>query len=163
MKKGKLQLMVLTALISAMCVIGSFIKIPGFITTAALDSAAAFISAAFLPPLYSGFVGLIGHLATALTSGFPLGPFHLLVAVEMFIIVYVFNILHKRGDNVLKWMFLIIANGVLSALPFAFILSPAFYISSLPSLIIATVINAIVAMILIPVLSNVFSISKVQK
>lgn len=162
MEKGKLQLIVLTALISAMCVIGSFIKVPGFITTAALDSAPAFISVAFLPPLYSGFAGLIGHFATALTSGFPLGPFHILIAIEMFIIIYIFNLLHKNGFSVIKWVFLIIANSVLSPVPFYFLVSPEFFVASLPSLIIAAAINAFVAMILIPVISNVFSKRKVR-
>ena len=111
MEKSKLRLMILSALIAGICVIGSFIKIPGFITTAALDSAPAFISVAFLPPLYSGFAGAIGHLATALTSGFPSGPFHIIIAVEMFIVVYIFNVpVIKKGFKITKWVFLIIAN-----------------------------------------------------
>lgn len=162
MGKSKLQLIVLTALISALCVIGGFIKVPGFITTAALDTAPAFISVAFLPPLYSGFAALIGHFATSLTSGFPLGPFHILIAVEMFIIVYVFNILHQKGYKIMKWIFLIVANGVLSPLPFYFIMSPAFYSAAVVSLTIATVINALVAFILIPVILNVFNKGKVR-
>lgn len=48
MDKTKLRFIILTALIAAMCAIGSFIKIPvGVVTTAALDSAPAFISAIF--------------------------------------------------------------------------------------------------------------------
>lgn len=162
MGKSKLQLIVLTALISALCVIGGFIKVPGFITTSALDTAPAFISVAFLPPLFSGFAALIGHFATSLTSGFPLGPFHILIAVEMFIIVYVFNILHQKGYKIMKWIFLIVANGVLSPLPFYFIMSPAFYSAAVVSLTIATVINALVAFILIPVILNVVNKGKVR-
>lgn len=164
MDKNKLQLIVLTALISALCAVGGFIKvpIPGSVSTAALDSAPAFISVAFLPPLFSGFAGLIGHFATALTSGFPLGPFHILIAVEMFIIVYIFNILHQKGNKILKWVFLIVANGILSPLPFYFIISPEFYISSLPVLLFASVLNALIAYIVIPVILNVFSKRRVR-
>lgn len=157
-----LRLMVLTALVAAICVIGSFIKVPGFVTTAALDSAPALISVAFLPPLFSGFAGALGHLATALTSGFPSGPFHILIAFEMLIIIYVFNILHKRGFKIVKWIFLIIGNGVLAALPFYFLISPAFFIGAVPSLVIATVINAIITAIALPVVGKVFSDRKVS-
>lgn len=155
MKNNQLKIMVLTALTAAICVIGSLIKVPGFITTAALDSAPAFLSVIFLPPLYSGIAGGLGHLATALTSGFPLGPFHLLIAIEMFIIVLLFNLLHKKGLKLLKWIFLIVANGVLSPLPFYFIISPEFYVASFPSLIVATIINVVVVMVLMPVLGKI--------
>lgn len=160
----KLRLLVFTALISAICVIGSYIKVPvpGPISTPALDSAPAFISVALLPPIYSGFAGLIGHLATGLTSGFPSGPFHLIIAAEMFIIVYFFNVLHQKGYHLLKWPFLIIANGLLAPLPFYFLVSPIFYFSMLPSLVVATVINAIVAFIFIPSIENIFSKRKVR-
>ena len=156
MKKNKLETLILTALISALCAIGSFIKVPGFITTAALDSAPAFISVAFLSPLYSGLAGFIGHFATGLTSGFPLGPFHFIIAIEMFLVVYVFNVLHRKGHNLLKWLFLIFSNGVLAALPFYFLISPEFFIAAIPNLLIATVINAIVAMIAIPIITKVY-------
>lgn len=162
MTTSALRLMILTALVAAICVIGSFIKVPGFITTAALDSAPAFISVAFLPPLYSGFAASLGHLATALTSGFPSGPFHILIAFEMLIITYVFNVLHKKGFKIMKWVVLIVGNGVLSAIPFYFLISPAFFIGAVPSLLIATIINAVITMIALPVMEKVFSGRKVS-
>lgn len=151
-----MRLLVLTAFIAAICVIGSFIKVPGFITTAALDSAPAFISVAFLPPIFSGAAGALGHLATAFSSGFPLGPFHLLIALEMFVIVAVFNVLHNKGFKSLKWIFLIVANGFLSAIPFYFLISPAFFIGAVPSMLIASIINAAVAMIALPLVHKVY-------
>lgn len=154
---NKLRIMILTALTAAICVVGSFIKVPGFITTAALDSAPAFLSVVFLPPVFSGIAGGLGHLATALTSGFPLGPLHLLIAGEMFLIVYAFNLLNRKGFHIFKWVFLIIANGVLSPLPFYFIVSSEFYFGALPSLVIAAAINVIVAIIIMPILSKVWN------
>ena len=155
MEKTKLRLLVLTALIAAICVIGSFIKVPGFITTAALDSAPAFISVVFLPPLFAGAAGALGHIATGLTSGFPLGVFHLIIAIEMFIVVAIFAVMHRKGYRISKWVFAIIANGVIAPLPFYFLISPAFYIGSIASLTVATLINCIIAMIVIPVLKTV--------
>ncbi|RHW38540.1 ECF transporter S component [Lysinibacillus yapensis] len=156
MESRKLKVLILTALIAAICVIGSFIKVPGFLATSALDSAPAFISVAFLPPVYSGLAGALGHLATSMLSGFPLGSFHFIIAAEMFIIVYLFNVLHRKSYNIIKWIFLIVSNGIGSALPFYFLISPAFFFSAVPSLLIATIINAVVAIIVLPAITRVF-------
>lgn len=157
MEQKKLTTYVLTALIAAICVIGNFIKIPGPITTAALDSAPALLSVAFLPPLFSGITAALGHIATGLTSGMPLGVFHVLIAAEMFAILYVFNVLHRKGFSVLKWLFVIVANGIISPLPFYFLISPAFYAASVPSLLVATSINVAVAIVAMPVLQKVIA------
>lgn len=156
MDKTKLRLIILTALIASICVIGSFIKVPvGIVGTAALDSAPALISAIFLPPVFAGAAGALGHIATGLTSGFPLGILHLLIAVEMFIIVAVFAMMHQKGQHILKWIFVIVANGVIAPIPFYFIISPAFYIGSIASLTIATAVNCVIAIIVMPVLKKV--------
>lgn len=63
MVSSKLRVLILTALTAAICVVGSAIKVPGFITTAALDSAPAFLSVVYLSPIYSGFAALLGHFA----------------------------------------------------------------------------------------------------
>lgn len=156
MDKTKLRLIILTALIAAICVIGSFIKVPvGIVATAALDSAPAFISAIFLPPVFAGAAGALGHIATGLTSGFPLGVLHILIAAEMFIIVAVFAIMHQKGLHIFKWLFVVIANGIIAPIPFYFIISPAFYIGSIASLTIATAVNCLIAIIVMPVLKTV--------
>ena len=156
MDKTKLRFIILTALIAAICVIGSFIKVPvGIIGTAALDSAPALISAVFLPPVFAGAAGALGHIATGLTSGFPLGVLHILIAAEMFIIVAIFAKMHQKGLHILKWLFVMIANGVIAPIPFYFIISPAFYIGSIASLTIATAVNCLIAIIVMPVLKTV--------
>ena len=155
MEKTKLRLLILTALVAAICVVGSFIKVPGFVTTAALDSAPALIAAVFLPPLFAGAAGALGHIATGLTAGFPLGVFHILIAIEMFFIVYIFTTLHRNGNYIAKWIFAIVANGIIAPIPFYFFISPAFYFGSIVSLSMATVINVIIAMIVMPVLKTV--------
>lgn len=156
MKKTKLRLLILTALIAAICVIGSMVKVPvGVITTAALDSAPAFISAVFLPPVFAGAAGAIGHITSGLTSGFPLGIFHVLIAIEMFMIVAIFAWMHQKGFHLLKWIFAIVANGILSPLPFYFLISPAFYFGSLLGLVVASVVNLVIAAMVMPVLKSV--------
>ena len=118
----------LTAMFAALCAVGGLLKIPLGIGSTALDSTPALMSAAFLPPVYSGIAALVGHTASAMYAGFPLGPFHVLIALEMFVIVSVFARLHKANRNVLKWVFFIIANGLLAPLPFYFLISPAFFL-----------------------------------
>lgn len=140
---------------AALCAVGGLIKIPLGIGSTALDSTPALMSAAFLPPMYAGGVALLGHIASALYAGFPLGPFHVLIALEMFIIVLVFARLHKANRNVLKWAFFIIANGVLAPLPFYFLISPAFFVGALPGIFIATVFNASIAMMAMPFLERI--------
>ena len=155
MKQHHIKLITYTALTAALCVIGSFIKIPGFITSSALDTLPALVSVLYLPPLYSGFVAALGHLATGLYSGMPLGIFHALIALEMMILLIVFNMLHRKQRHILKWIFVLIFNGILSPLPFYFLVSPAFFVASVPSLLIATAINCIIAMIFMPILQKI--------
>lgn len=155
MKQQHIKLITYTALTAALCVIGSFIKVPGFITTAALDTVPALVSVLYLPPLYSGLVAAIGHLATGLYSGMPLGIFHALIAIEMMILLIIFNVLHKKQHHILKWTFILVFNGIVTPLPFYFLVSPAFYIASVPSLLIATMINCMVAIIVMPMIEKV--------
>jgi hypothetical protein len=151
----KLKHLTLTAMFTALCAVGGLVKIPLGIGSTALDSAPALLAAAFLPPIFSGTAALLGHIASAMYSGFPLGPFHLLIALEMFVIVFVFARLHKAKKNVLKWIVFIGANGLLAPLPFYFLISPAFFIAAVPPIFIATVINAMIAAIIFPALKHV--------
>jgi len=156
MNRQKLMTLTLTAMVAAICAIGAVIKIPSFVSTAALDSAPAFIGIVFLSPVLAGVAGLIGHFITALTSGFPYGPLHIIIAVEMFIVVWIFGVMHKKGLHFWKWPVALMLNGVVAPLPFYFIISPAFFWASLPGIFMATVINLIIVAVVMPVLSKVF-------
>ncbi|GEK33230.1 ECF transporter S component [Kurthia sibirica] len=154
---AKTKLLTTTALIAALCVVGSFIKIPVPPGTPALDAAPAFLSIAFLPAPFAAAAGIIGHLATALTSGFPLTlPLHLLIAAEMGIVVLGAALLYRAGMKKIAWLWIIIANGILSPLPFYFILSKAIYSAIAPGILMATLINVGVAVLAMPMLQKVF-------
>lgn len=153
----KLRLLTLAAMLAALCAIGAFIKIPVGISSAALDTVPALISASFLPPVYAGAASLIGHLSSSLYAGFPLGPLHIIIAVEMFVILFIFTKLHRAGKHVFKWVFFIFANSVLATLPFYWIISPMFFASALPSITIATILNAAIAMVVSPVMERVMA------
>ena len=156
MERQKLRKLILTAMVAAICAVGAMIKVPTFISTAALDSAPAFLAVVFLSPILAGAAGLIGHFITALTSGFPLGPLHIIIAVEMLIVVWVFGVMHKKGMHFWKWPVALVLNGIIAPLPFYFIISPAFFWGALGSILMATVINLIIVAVVMPILSKVF-------
>lgn len=151
----KLRLLTLAAMFAALCAIGAFVKIPVGIGSAALDTIPALVSAAFLPPVYAGAASMIGHLSSSLYAGFPLGPLHILIAGEMFLILFVFTKLHRAGLRVWKWIFFVFANSVLATLPFYWIISPAFFVTVLPEITIATVLNAGIAIVVSPLVERV--------
>jgi uncharacterized membrane protein len=64
----------------ALSVIGSFIHLPGPIQTVAFDSAPGFFAALYFGPLDGAAVSGIGHLATSIINGFPLGILHFPIA-----------------------------------------------------------------------------------
>jgi uncharacterized membrane protein len=77
----------LLALFIAMAAVGANIKIFGSV---AFDSMPAFLAAALLGGPYGAIAGILGHLFSALLSGFPLTlPMHLVIAAEMGIICFV--------------------------------------------------------------------------
>ncbi|MCC5911089.1 MAG: ECF transporter S component [Clostridiaceae bacterium] len=101
------------AMLIALSAIGATIKIQGSI---AFDSMAGFFAALYIGPLAGAMVGMLGHLLSAGTAGFPLTlPMHILVAVEMFVFVYAFGVLYKRTNG---WIAIVVAtllNGPLAA------------------------------------------------
>ena len=156
MHRQKLLNLTLSAMVAAICAVGALIKVPSPITSAALDSAPAFLSVVFLSPLLAGVAGMIGHIITALTSGFPLGPLHIIIAVEMFIVVWLFGIMHKKGLHFWKWPVVLVLNGIIAPIPFYFIISPSFFWTSVPGLLMATLINLVIVAVAMPIFSKIF-------
>ena len=68
---------------AGLSVVGSFIHLPSPIPSVAFDSAPGFFVALYFGPL-DGFCVLgLGHLATAVVSGFPLGYLHFPIALGL--------------------------------------------------------------------------------
>ncbi|HCX65719.1 MAG TPA: ECF transporter S component [Eubacteriaceae bacterium] len=90
------------AMFVALSFVGAQLKI---FQSIAFDSMPAFAAALLLGPVSGALVGFIGHLLTALSSGFPFSlPVHLTIAVTMAFICFVFGYLKDRipiGFNVL--------------------------------------------------------------
>jgi len=152
--KSNLKTLLLLSLFMAFSAIGGMVKIPAVIGTVALDSMPALLIAS----LYNGRWGAIvaggGHLLSSMYSGFPLGPFHVLIAAEMAFFVWLFGYVFSNGKRVLAAILFFIGNGLLAGIPFIFILSSSFYYAILPSLLIASFINLTIAHFLYPPLES---------
>ena len=73
--------LVLMALFIALSFVGAQLKI---FSTIAFDSLPAFLATLLMGPVYGAIIAIIGHLLTALTSGFPMTlPVHLVIALGM--------------------------------------------------------------------------------
>lgn len=159
----KLRLITLTAMVSALCAIGAMIKIPVGITSAGLDSAPALLAVAFLPAPAAGITAAIGHLVSAGIGSFQMGPFHILIAIEMYFVVWGFAKLHQKSHSILKWVYVIIANGIISPLPFYWLVSPKMFYTVTPGLILITLVNVVIASVCMPILSKVIAQREVTR
>ena len=155
--KMNVRKITLLALFIALSVVGAMIKVPAVVTSVALDVFPALLAASFFGPLAGGIVGGLGHMTSAIIGGMAMGPLHWVIAIEMFVLVYLFGVLYKLGKRSLAGFVFVIGNSLVAPAPFIFFFSFAFFTALLPSLIIGSLINTIIAMLLIPKLSTVFN------
>lgn len=148
--KMKSRMLSLLALFSALSAVGAAIKIPAIVGSVAFDVFPALLAAALLGSGAGAIVGALGHLLSALISGFPLGPMHLLIAIEMALLVYIFGVLYKKNKKGTASILFVLANTFAAPLPFIFIMNIAFYTALVPSLLIGSIINTVIALVAIP-------------
>ncbi|HZW83975.1 MAG TPA: ECF transporter S component [Candidatus Deferrimicrobium sp.] len=152
------------AMFIALSAAGANIKIPSIIGTPAFDSLPAFIAGLVLGPVNGAIVAALGHLLTASTAGFPLSiPIHLLIAVGMAVVVAVFALVSRLtiwGGAVVG----ILMNGIL--FPAVFILIPSFgkpfFLAMVIPLLVASVLNIVLAEIVFQPLSRMLSATYVK-
>ncbi len=148
--KMKSRMLSLLALFSALSAVGAAIKIPAIVGSVAFDVFPALIAAALLGSGAGAIVGALGHLLSALIVGFPLGPMHVLIAIEMAALVFIFAVLYKRNKKISASILFILANSFAAPLPFIFLMNKAFYVAIVPSLLIGSIINTVIALVAIP-------------
>lgn len=104
------------SIFTALCAVGAIIKIPSPTGTVALDSCMGYFSAATFGYAEGGLVASLGHLLTALTTGFPLGiPVHLYIALQMAVWAMAFRFFTVNVHPVAGIVAGILLNGVASA------------------------------------------------
>lgn len=143
---------VLLALFVSLSAVGGMIKIPVGFGSIALDAAPALAASIILGPLAGAVVGGVGHFLSALTGGFPLGPFHLLIAGEMAILFAGFAYLYAI-QRWIGYVFFWLGNSLMLPLPFYFLMSAPFYYTLVPALLIGSFINLILFILVIPKIS----------
>lgn len=138
------------ALLITLSAVGAYVKLgPG---TIAFDSAAGFVAALLLGPAAGATACALGHLASAVVTGFPLTPqFHLLVALAMGAVGAVGGVAARRAGLTAGAIVLTIANGigapaVLALLPNP--LGPRLFVALAAPLTLAAAANAAVALAL---------------
>jgi uncharacterized membrane protein len=140
----KTHLIARITVFSALSVVGSFIHLPGPVQTVAFDSAPGFFAALYFGPLDGAAVSGIGHIATSIVNGFPLGILHIPIAVGLGVAGAVIGFLNRRWNYVSGIVAGIAINTglIVLALP---ALGWAGLISFLPFLLLAACANAFVA------------------
>ncbi|WP_338753302.1 ECF transporter S component [Bacillus sp. FJAT-52991] len=145
------------ALFIAMSVVGGMIKVPAVVASVALDSFPALLAAGLLGAGPSALVAAFGHLTSAVIGGLPLGPFHILIALEMAAVVWIFAKMYQSGKKVSAVITFVFLNSIVSPAPFIFIMGWGFYVGVLPSLLIASIINVGLAIVALPRLQSIMN------
>ena len=162
--------LVIVALFIALSFAGSYIKLFG---TIAFDSLPGFLAALLLGPVYGAVIGFLGHLFTALTSGFPLSvPMHMVIAASMALTMLGFGYTYKALINRIPEVVTLITTGAVGVILNAPV-SLAFSIgmmalavgmeaalgllTMLPALLIAATANVVISIILYKALGGVWS------
>jgi uncharacterized membrane protein len=156
-KRVNVKKISLISLFIALSVAGASIKIPAIVSSVALDMVPALLAGVILGGAPGALIALLGHLLSAFIGGMPLGPFHFMIAVEMALLVWLFAIFYRKGKKVSASILFILGNTLVAPLPFFFIMGSGFYIGMIPSLLIGSVFNIILALILAPRLGSFFA------
>lgn len=159
MNNTRIKKLTFTAIILALCIIGANIKLMGSV---ALDSFPAFFGAVALGPVAGAFLGLFGHLFSAMLSGFPLTlPVHLIIGFCMMITMAVYGFI-RRGGRSMEWQYIILSDvvGYILNVPLELvllypILKQTVYVYFVP-LTIASIVNIIIAEVVYILLKSRF-------
>lgn len=148
------------AFLIALSAIGAQLKIQG---TIAFDSMPAFVAALLFSPLVGALVGILGHLLTAVTSGFPMTlPIHLLIALMMGVTCFSFGFLAKKFNLVIAALVGFLLNGPITLFLAVYAMQllgaqfsgmPLFMVLIIP-LSIAAFLNILLALVIVPFLKK---------
>ncbi|HHV73221.1 MAG TPA: ECF transporter S component [Thermoanaerobacterium sp.] len=136
----------LVAMLIAMSAVGAMIKV---YNTVAFDSLPGYFASLY----FGGYIGAIvislGHIFTALTSGFPLGiPNHIIIAVSMAVCAYFYSLAYKKLNSYVAVAVGTILNGPVATLIFVPQYGWGFFIQMVLPLTIASFANVLLASII---------------
>jgi len=142
------------AIFTALSIIGSFLK-PDPASSIAFDSFAGFIVALLFGGVEGALVCGLGHIATAVVSGFPMGILHIPIAVGMAIAGAAIGSTNKLSKlsrlAFIPALIIGVAINTLMVFPLAPLLGPTFDVGLLvatalaPVLLVVASLNALLA------------------
>lgn len=148
--------LVLAGLMIAISVVLSMpqFKINGSI---GFDAMPAFLGAVILGPVLGGIIGIVGHMASAVLTGFPLSPaVHLVIAVFMFFACASFGYVREKVNKYVAAIVAFLLNAPITLAVAALIMSggvmeafTAIFIGFIPTLSIAAAINILIAEVVV--------------
>ncbi len=156
MKKNKK--LVLMALFIAISYIGALVKVPGPMSTIALDSFPGYLGGLIFGGVSGGLIAMIAHIFVSMTTGFPLSILvHVIISLMMFVSVFCYAKISKKFNIILASIAASIINGVL--MPLSLMLLPSmdkgFLLSLIPVLLIASITNIVLSNVLYASIKNV--------
>lgn len=141
----------LVAMLIAMSAVGALIKI---YNTVAFDSLPGYFASLYFGGYIGAIVISIGHLFTALTSGFPLGlPNHLIIAVSMAVYAYFYSLTYKKFNIYVAVIVGTILNGPIATLIFVPEFGWGYFTQMVFPLTIASFANVLLAALLYKVIA----------
>ncbi len=144
---NKTNKITIIAVLVALSVPLSMVKLPLGVTTAAFDAVPGYFAAVFFMPFIGGIIGFFGHLATAYTTGFPFGILiHFIIAQSMFGSCFVFGFIYKR-NKIFGFIVGVILNTFLAAPLLLLLLPPQVVLGTFIPISIASFINILVAIL----------------
>jgi uncharacterized membrane protein len=147
MKTSATWIVARIAIFSALTVVGSFIKTPSPIPSVAFDSSPGFFAALYFGVVDGALICGIGHIVTSVISGFPLGVFHIPIAIGMALAGGAIAIVNRLNK---KWGFIpgLIAGVAINTASVVFavpVITWAGALAFTPILLLGASLNAIVA------------------
>jgi len=130
--------------LSALSVVGSFIHLPGPVQTVAFDSAPGFFAALMYGPFDGAAVCGIGHIATSIVNGFPLGILHLPIALGLALAGAAMGSFNRKYGLLAGTAIGIFINTILIVIAIPALGWQA-TLSFLPFLALAAILNAVIA------------------
>jgi len=102
--------LVITAMLIALSLVGANFKVFGSV---AFDSLPGFVAALLLGPAYGAAIGFLGHMFTAMTSGFPLSlPLHLVIGLAMALTMTGFGLTYGALEHKVSQAVRLIITGI---------------------------------------------------
>lgn len=143
----RVKQLTLVSLMIALSVLGGHFKLFGSI---ALDTAPAILGTILLSPTHGILLAFLGHMSSALLSGFPLSlPIHIIIGAMMSLTLFAFGKVRARKTDkkaiIISDVVLFVFNVFVAQIPLIPVLGFGVLSALLVPLAIATVLNIVAA------------------